>query len=166
MANGCLIDMKIKGKKEDVKAAVEKITNENIFYRTDICSYDDGEEDGEYAELLCGDCAWSIYSCMLDDNGDRFTTLPELSYKYDLNIEAWGQGTGFGFQEHYLYKDGVEIENEKREYDECWIEDYEPTFEVMLEYYPDITRKEYDELNNSDEPYKKGGFENYCTWNI
>lgn len=141
MANNCYYEMKVKGNKEDCNRLFKILNYEdNEYYLARIFSVDIIDEEDDRI-TLCGDCAWSVYTCMCegsvgtykkfdeevrDDKGRLMTTIAYLSDILNLEIEVISDEPGMGFSEHLCYKNGEEIVND------C--EDYPPE-EVM---YPDL----------------------------
>lgn len=97
---------------------------------------------------MCGDCAWSVYSCMCeggigtyckpgeeqkDKEGRFLTTIANLSALLNLEIEIVSDEPGMAFSEHYYYKNGEEIVGD------CI--DYPPEDEM----YPDLGNRDIDE---------------------
>ena len=165
MPNECLYSMRVKGKTKNVDEFVHIIQadyNEvsKHFWRifaADVCS--EKEENGIKTVDITGDCAWSVHSCMRDGFGsynndfktgkrnEKGTTLKEQSKLLNLEIEVYSSEPGMAFQEHYLYKDGEELENECVEYSEIYFED-EADFNKEKEqgFYKDYT---WDDVNEN-----------------
>lgn len=121
MANLCWIDMHIQGKKEDIKK-LEKALQEDGKYRIGRGAYGsfEYEEDGA---VFMGECKWSLNSALIDSaismkthpelwafsedvSNITFITLVEAGRLFSLDIEAYTEEEGIGFQEHILIKDG------------------------------------------------------------
>lgn len=95
--------------------------------------------NAEDYEMLCidygGTCAWNVGSTLacnlVEDNvGPLVTNLQRESELLALDIEVFSEEPGWGFQEHYLYKQGWEIKNEILPYEDIYNEktdEYERT---------------------------------------
>lgn len=131
MPNICYYSMRIQGKSNDVEEVVKTI---KAYYNYDTLEFshtqhlfrvfeadiiEDYEEDDIRSVQIDGECAWSVYSCMMsgkhtyydifkDDFKDDFrgTTLTKLSKETHTMIEVFSEEIGVGFQEHYLIKHG------------------------------------------------------------
>lgn len=139
MANNCEYVMRVKGASKDVDSFVTLIQAEydevpKHFWRVftaDVMSYDDECGDNETKIVdICGDCAWSVHSCMCEgvgtyssDNSETSTSLREQSELLDLEIEVFSSEPGIGFQEHFLFKQGKEFLNECVDYSEMYFQD-------------------------------------------
>lgn len=130
MPNFCNFEMKVIGTEKNLEEFCKVLkANYNVgdknnpvhMYRIfEVNEYDHEKlENGLYASYFFGQCAWSIYACMTDGsyyvddyNG---TTLKELSEKLNLVIEVNSTEDGMGFQEHYIYRNGVALVEESTE---------------------------------------------------
>lgn len=135
MPNYCNYEMKIIGSKKAIQRVVECLeANYNYdegkpshkhFFRVFECYVEDLEDngDGTFTQFLCGDCAWSVYSCMCSGDytyfndgkksfGENFmgTTLQEQSQ--DCEIEVFSEEEGMQFSEHYIFKNGECLVND------------------------------------------------------
>ena len=163
MANDCMVDLVVRGRKECVKE-FDKIITADYDYSAMEFSHKPhfnrlrGVDHADYSEYglmaiqsYVVDCAWSAEVCFmkgdctyyggreakrLEDGTPNYSTnLEDVSKQYDLDIELWSQESGFEFEEHILIKKGEVIENEVYEYHEYYIEDYS-TYNDFLEDYP------------------------------
>ncbi len=120
MANWCSFDMMVRGKPKDVDTFYRYMTDYDgspkyfaRIFRAEI-EGDSVSADGARTVRISGDCAWSVWSCMCDGpdtyysgNGDgRLTCLREASSELCLEVEIRSTEPGFGFWEHYHYKNG------------------------------------------------------------
>lgn len=130
MANDCEYEMRITGSKETIERVFQCLTGDynyeegkpshEHFFRIFSATKEEltENEDGTYTQVIYGDCAWSVASCMLDgafsyyecvkkDHPEIFmgTTLKEQSK--DCIIEVFSEEPGMGFSEHYIFKNGV-----------------------------------------------------------
>lgn len=115
MANNCYFEMKIVGSGNDVFKFFNNIKNKKItcrIYSIDV--YEENLLDG-YIKTY-GDCAWSVYSAMID--------YPEfMSAIQNLTVEIYGSEPGGGFQEHYIIENGKFIKDEEASYMELCEDD-------------------------------------------
>lgn len=153
MANLCSFSMIIVGNKKENIDLFCNIMNQNgttWMGRGAEASIDNIEEiDGRYRAELSGWCKWSVEAAMIDNaismrnepeiwsghgydsNGNklRFITLYEACEELDLDMEVFSEEPGCGFQEHYLFRNGVLEKDESCDYSEEYDEDteeYEP----------------------------------------
>lgn len=136
MANDCLFDMRIKGKKDSILRVIECLKagynyyegqpkHKHFFRIFDVYDEDNimDNGDGTFTANLWGYCAWSVHSCMLEgvhtyyndckkNHPDIFmgTNLGEQSK--DCEIEVFSEEEGMCFSEHYYFKNGIRMVNE------------------------------------------------------
>lgn len=182
MPNYCGYDMKVVGKKENVKEFV-KIMKANYDYPSMKFGFDRHmggrvygahaekpvkNEDGSYSVIIIGYCAWSVARCMFNGGyyrslknryGDecRSTTVPIESERLGLDIEIYSGESESCLMEHYLVRKGKIICNE-----------YEDWYEYCLNGYKSKEEAEEDlDIEITDEEWKiggyisRGGFENW-----
>ena len=139
MPNYCDYEMKIKGSKNAIKRVLDclnadynygegKPSHQHFFrvFQAEETRPIKRNEDGTYTQYVYGYCAWSVSSCMLDggfsyyqlvkkDHPEIFmgTTLTEQSK--DCEIEVFSEEPGMGFSEHYIFKNGECLCEEKCE---------------------------------------------------
>lgn len=189
MPNYCHYSMMIQGRSRavgDVIKAVKADYNyiENTFsYKKHLFRVFDADiaqthqKDGIRTAIINGECAWSVYSCMLagphtyyDDLKKRFpdefrgTTIFELSRDHNVIIEVFGEEPGEGFQEHYLIKFGTMMVDETTKY--CEITDDElaeknVTIEEYLDQFNDYFGITYTmkDVEKDGDFYRIGGFD-------
>lgn len=121
MANNCFYNMRIKGAEKDVKEFIDILTYKHPdklhfarIFSAEIVQTD--SRDNLYIADICGDCAWSVYSCMFTGPMSYYTshhkadsTLSNISIeskRLHLDIEIYSTKIGMGFAEHYLIKQG------------------------------------------------------------
>lgn len=168
MANNCMYDLKVAGKKEDVEEFISELRYEapRSFARIFSAeSLDFGTlSDGRYYAYIGGDCAWSVYSCMFRGDIGTYASkdnelldLAEESARLNLDVEIYSTETGIGFSEHYHYDCGEEIANEECDYHEYYYapEAYE-SFDEFKKCYDIPETITEDDLEN--ECYITGGF--------
>lgn len=149
MANLCSFIMRVKGRADNLRKFDNIIVNSEVSYPKEKyfrrCEFElltDPEillniEDDEILYIdYSGTCAWSVGYAMaynnpnfvLIENDALATNLQRESELLALDIEVFSEEGGCGFQEHYLYKEGWQIENETVDFEEIYNEetdDYE-----------------------------------------
>lgn len=112
MANYCYYEMKVTGKKENIDRLINILQYKDDEYKlARIFSADVVDRKDTYA-FICGDCAWSIHSCMgigegtYSKDNDEITNIKYLSKVLGLKIEILSDEPGMGFCEHYFYDNG------------------------------------------------------------
>lgn len=127
MANNCFYDMHVRGSIDNVDQFLDILQYKHHKYQfsrvfgADVYDFEvQSNEEGSFATaMVYGDCAWSVAVCMTDCDWSyqlsipkyEMTTLQNMSRQLNLDIEVWSEEPGMGFQEHYLYKNGVEVLN-------------------------------------------------------
>ena len=185
MPNYCGYQMRIQGKPNDVAEVIKVIqadynydtmqfSADNHLFRVFEADISEDTTDGDYRDVvLGGSCAWSVFSCMMEGDGtyysslkseygDKFrgTTLVELSKRYNVMIEVYGEESGCEFQEHYLIHNGELLVDDCVKYIELYkeyLEEDETTLEEVLKesgFTMDDVTDEYDY-------YRIGGFESW-----
>ncbi len=168
MPNLCVFSMKIKGTEENCRKWLELLkgnTDEAHFYRMDdiYTSVEEGTEES-FVMVIHGVCAWSLETCCRASGYSHGVDLFAVNTKrFSLAMEAWGEETGMGFQEHYVYKNGECLKEECEDYTEFWWDrEAYPIYEDLLSEFPDAPEKE-----KFVEDYAGvGGFEGYGEWTI
>lgn len=164
MANLCSFSMKIKGSKRENLLTFCEIMEQkgNVWMGrgaeicTDIDKNIEDNEDGTYSLQIEGWCKWSIRAALISDAMSMrtkpedwsfgsveykemtFFTLFEACKELELQMEAYSEEPGGGFQEHLSYIDEVELvettpwHEEWNEEKEDWISEggYEWNFEI------------------------------------
>lgn len=154
MANVCDFELVVYGKKKDVDRCI------NIFMgksRRQLCRIDDIQVDDiqqinqDYCKaFIVGTCAWSVYTSMMsgvltyyselsknDSSSSSKITIPEISAKYNLDIEIYSKETGMGVAEHYQISKGDIILAEDAPYNEYYIEGFK-TYEDFCNYWSEF----------------------------
>ena len=180
MANNCFFTMHVKGKKENVDEFFTELRDyEHIPHFWRVFSADrldlQTDPDGTVVAEIIGDCAWSVYCCMLDGAGTYAHDCPEVSTslqkeseRLSLAIEVFSEESGAEFQEHYHYEDGEEIANEDVKWESYWFDEdrYDtPTREEKFAAFlkeNDLSAKDYslEDLDDCDCVHS-GGFGYY-----
>lgn len=123
MPNWCNYEMRVRGKKEKIEELQKIMTDNKLprhFHRVSIDDVIDfNQKDGSFITHIIGQCAWSVYSCMFEgdctyqnDDPKASTSLQKESERLELEIEVFSDEPGIGFQEHYHYDCGEELDNE------------------------------------------------------
>lgn len=118
-----------------MQADYDAFTNTKHFWRIGFADVyyetEDNINDIKFV-YICGDCAWSVHSCMrrglgtyAKDDDEHSTSLAEQSELLNLEIEVFSSEPGVGFQEHYLYKNGEETIDDVEDYTETYFENEE-----------------------------------------
>ena len=135
MANDCFYSLKAKGNAKDLTRLLNIPRNEDREYALSrIFSAELGKLK-EDTILINGTVAWSVSSCMFDEEmfdeeisyiaqyGSKFrdsetlkrTTIDRLAKLLHIKVEIWSEEYEVGFQEHYIVNEYGEIElNESR----------------------------------------------------
>lgn len=141
MANNCFYNMRIKGAEKDVKEFIDILTYKHPdklhfarIFSAEIVQTD--SRDNLYIADICGDCAWSVYSCMCTGPMSYYmshhkadSTLSNISIeskRLHLDIEIYSTEIGMGFAEHYLIKQGNTEIDEEVKYNEYYYDDIDP----------------------------------------
>lgn len=145
MANNCFYNLKAVGKKESIKELIDMLNYQHkdgisfarIFSADVVDEWD--LEDGRSAVWVYGDCAWSVYSCMMEGEHTYYssskakcptlTTITLASAKLDLDVEIYSTEPGIGFAEHYLIKKGEIVISDETDYLECYFDEGEEEFD-------------------------------------
>lgn len=165
MANNCDYLMKLVGRPDKVEELVNRLTHRNdkgfgrIF---DLYEISNKTQNGICEYECCGDCAWSIFSSIIDIGENNVVNATD-----ELNVvmEIYSQEPGFAFQEHYIISKGQILKDEVVEW-QNW-------------YYPELDEKnkehvckllacsleEIEKNAESNDGYVScGGFDNYGEW--
>lgn len=162
MANECYFEMRVKGKTTDVDNFIKTMVTDKAskrfrgIYTADV--YDEQSDGRHKTADICGDCAWSVNSCMIDPGARKntgITTLKNQSRLLRLEIEVYGSEPGMGFQEHYLYQNGMEMQYKAVDYHELYFAD-EKEFNSSMEA-GEIEGYTWDDVDEGGY-IKTGGF--------
>lgn len=163
MANNCYFEIKVKGKKEGLDFIKDNIRDMGRIFECGVVDKPEGfEEDILH---MYGDCAWSVQNAILDNK-----KLQKEIANRKLDCEIFSEESGFGFAEHYLWKDGVLWKEECEDFYEWSLDDIaeadEETKEEIFKKFEDfgVTRDNYLEEANDEGWIRLGGF-NY-DWEI
>lgn len=181
MANLCSYEMKVVGKKENIKEFI-KVMQSNYDYNLMKFDFDrhiggrvfevncneiQTRNDGLYETYIVGSCAWSVSSCMLDGgsyynlikkiHGEkcRSTTLEIESKSLDLDIEVFSTEAGMCFAEHYLIRKGFLEIAERAPYYEYLLSDFQTKESAEEELGIEISDEEWE---RGDDWICRGGF--------
>ena len=177
MANICDFSMMVKGKRDDIEAFYNAMSQNGNIYMGRGAEAEIEYEDEENCALINGWCKWSVQSAMVDNAIDmrshpdswywgegidasklEFITLFEACNKWNLDMEVYSEECGCCFQEHFVVVDGDLICDECVDYHEYCIDDYETKDEAEKELRIKITDEEW---NSGDSFISRGGFENW-----
>lgn len=168
MANLCDFSIKIRGTKASCEkwlALMESYEKEQHFYRMEdvYVSEADGTEE-EYFMVLHGCCAWSLETCCRASGYSEGVDLFAVHTKeLNLVMEAWGEETGMGFQEHYIYQNGICLTDECADYYEYfWDREAYPAYEDLKKDNPDAP----EESAFIEDVAGVGGINGYGEWNM
>lgn len=109
MANYCEFDMRVAGKREDTNELVTLLEHKGTgetegFGRIyELCVTNERDEGGLSFADLSGDCAWSIYSALIEEPGINLLTETR---RLQLTLEAYSREPGLCFAEHYIISNG------------------------------------------------------------
>ena len=122
MANFCEFDMRVVGKRENINELISLLNYEGTgeidgfgrIYELNVTN--EYDEDGLSSADLSGDCAWSIYSGLIEDG------LLNETKRLHLVLEAYSREPGMGFAEHYIISGGEIVGNEVVDYNEYHVD--------------------------------------------
>ena len=179
MANLCDFDMRIQGKKGNIRKFCDALQqNGNTWIgrgSEGVISYDDGsaKDDEIVGATFNGWCKWSVQSALIGcalqmrNNPEKWNfteeeratlhimTLLEASKQYSLDIEVFSREPGCSFSEHMLIRQGeIEID-EVTEYYEYFLDEYETKEQAEEEYGISITDEEW----RMQDCISRGGFD-------
>lgn len=185
MPNYCNYSMCVVGKQRENVEEFIKVMQADYDYGKMEFSYDrhlfrvfEAEcneivecDDGIFAVVINGYCAWSVASCMFDGgyyrsfkeeygSNSRGTTLFIESKKLNLNIEVYSEESGMCFQEHYIIMNGELTCEESVDWEEVWVEDYETKEEAEEDLEITITDEEWA-IGLEEGYFTRGGFKNW-----
>ena len=169
MPNLCDYDMRVEGKKDNVEKLLRIMKYEEPIHMYRIFSaeiYDSKRKSEDvYVVSICGDCAWSVYVCMLEGNSCYYqgepdgTSLLQLTKELNLKIEIFSSEPGIGFQEHYFIDKGKLIVDEEADYNEFWFDEENLSKEeIEEEINRPITDEEFKDYL-SEGYFSRGGFD-------
>ena len=173
MANYCMVDMCVYGKRKDIDAFIKDLcldengreTDQGILsnYMFDLYNEDTyihkinnyNIYDDIVSVVLRGSCKWSItYAFDIDK-------LKEISKKYKILIDIYGEESGCAFIEEHVFLDGEKIHERIGDYFCYDLSDYE-SYEDFIKKVPfaDIEIDEFNEMRENDEWYEYREFSN------
>lgn len=143
MANVCIYSMTIKGELQDIKEFrkimeykhPDKLCFSRVFEDSIYDEKHPKTKDNKYIDTFYGECAWSVYTCMLDgentyynknkDNKNtnyKITNVLLESKRLNLEIEIYSEEYGYNFEEYFYIKNGELIEHAEEDVDRKWDE--------------------------------------------
>ena len=170
MANNCFYDIKVRGNKEGVNRLVNLFEASNTAEKTPCIGrvysayvYDRQENETEAYVCISGDCAWSVLAAIIGFTKEN--ALEQCLREYKLDAECYSEEPGVGFMEHFLWKDGVRIEETCTDFTEVNVEDLEEDLDDSDWFFEDehvkilgITKENYKNFANDDGYIRIGGF--------
>lgn len=141
MANTCLYEMRLAGKRQDVIDVLhiihgdgppieveDEYANPKTGEKTTVsaientfvgrCGYDSSqikiiEKDGMMYADLDDECAWSVVSAMMKESNRPTArkSLEDLAEEYDVKMEVYSVEYGVGFSEYYFFPGKDIVEN-------------------------------------------------------
>lgn len=159
MANSCYFSMRITGSKAACEEFSEVLSfrRERRFYGLyeSECTFK-GVMGNNYIMEFNGECAWSVDSSLMKEQGASYTTLEFESRKLNLMIEVYSTESSNEFAEHALYESGVRIKYECVDYSELyWDESDYPNIEDLNAHYGTTYLEEDFDMNGY---HIEGGF--------
>ena len=180
MPNYCYYQMKVVGSKKSIQNVIDtlkadydymagKPEHKHLFRVFEANESEIQRVGNKYCVYITGECAWSVYSCMLSGvhtyyNDIKFrhldifmgTTLAELSK--DCKIEVFSEEEGMEFSEHYIFENGECLTD-----DTCDVQQvgYNEKGEISADIDWDKYEGDYVCLN----PHREGMTEDYL-WEI
>lgn len=173
MANYCMVDICVYGKRKDIDTFIKDLcldengreTNQGIlsnyifdlYYRDTyihkINNYNIYEDI--VSAVLEGSCRWSInYAFDMDK-------LKEMSKKYKILIDMYGEESGCAFVEEHIFLDGEKIHECVGDYF-CFELSNCESYEDFIKEVPfaEIDIDEFNEMKENDEWYEYREFGN------
>ena len=159
MANSCYFSMRITGSKAACEEFSEVLSfrRERRFYGLYEleCTFK-GVMGDDYIMEFNGECAWSVDSSLMKEQGASYTTLEFESRKLNLMIEVYSTESSNEFAEHTLYENGVRIKYECVDYSELYWDQFEyPTIAALNAHYKCAYSEEDFDMNGY---HIEGGF--------
>lgn len=173
MANYCMVDMCVYGKRKDIDAFIKDLcldengceTDQGILsnYMFDLYNRDTyihkinnyNIYDDIVSVVLGGSCKWSVTYAFDTDK------LKEISKKYKILIDIYGEESGCAFVEEHVFLDGEKIYERIGDYFCYELSNYE-SYEDFIKEVPfaDIDIDEFNEMKENDEWYEYREFGN------
>ena len=176
MANICSFSMCVKGKRiSDIEQFYDAMSQNGNIYMGRGAEAEIKYAAGKVRAYIDGWCKWSIQSALIDNaismrweperwafhgvnvNELEFVTLLEATKKWNLVVEVYSEEPGCEFQEHYIFDNGIIVEDECVEYCEFWLDDYDTKEEAEEAFGFKITDEEWE----SGDIICRGGFEEW-----
>lgn len=168
MANICDFSMFVIGEKDNIEKLYDALNQEgNIWIGRGVADADiliEVYSNQHHSAVINGWCKWSVQSALIDNaismrSGNRrwsfgnvdvskleFITLKEASEKWNLVIEVYSAEDGIGFQEHYVFDNGVVVVDECVDWRAGWdISDYDSRRDFEEDYDIEITDEEWED---------------------
>ena len=179
MANNCYYELRAKGEPENLRELASILGaagfggSENTPYFSRVFDsnvVDEGTIDKGTITVV-GDCAWSVYACMLPGEHayyNRFKDSDKLvsnllieTKRLGLVVEVYAEEYGYGFQEHIIVDNGNLKLNESVDAEEVYPEGRFDTLEEANEYVASVSKNAKgftQEQFDNDECIVIGGY--------
>ncbi len=162
MANNCLFDARISGKKKNVEEFIKMLQHKDEYKADGLGSVFSCEiADDMVLELandediisvdVFGDCAWSINSAM---RNKHCRNLESETKRLNVVFEAYSSEPGCQFQEYVLVDRGQVLRDDCVDYEEYWVQEYDTIEEFNEEYDKNFT----EDMVNDNGDVCIGGF--------
>lgn len=167
MANNCLFDMRISGKRENALELIKMMQwkgeyEHNGLGRIFSCEtpYKFEEYKDGYGHIdVFGDCAWSVLCAMMA--GYREISLESETKRLNLVVEVYSSEPGCCFQEHFVIDRGCVLTSECVDYEEHWVSGYDS----LEAYNKDNETNFTEDMINESGDICIGGFgDRYMNW--
>lgn len=184
MPNYCRFTMAVAGYHSNVDAFINvlnyKDENHQMYRVFEADVYDRVDINLWSKAYITGDCAWSVYVCMLPGFGTYFSDDFEYTFKsivnhkeikfigtnclleakrLNLTIEIYSEEPGMQFCECYkILPNGILSVDKQGKFESWWIEDYQSYNDMVEDYTIDghpnpipFTEEEFNELKENGD---------------
>lgn len=173
MANYCMVDMCVYGKRKDIDAFIKDLCLDDNDCKTNQGILSNYTFDLQYMDMyihkinnyniygdtvsavFTGSCKWSInYSFDMEE-------LKKISKKYKILIDIYGEESGCAFIEEHVFLDGEKIHERVGDYFCYDLLNYESYEDFIREVpFADIEIDEFNEMRENDVWYEYREFNN------
>lgn len=166
MANNCGYQAKVVGPTEEsIKAFIRAMRWEGEYEECGVgrvfeCDAEEIEKrESDYACMIYGDCAWSVYSAMINSICRTLpNSLPKITKDLGITVEFYSEECGCEFQEHIIYDKGVEKLCDCVKYIEVFIGDgletFQEDYETDLDFDEYFAQEEFKEMLGDGETWR------------
>lgn len=161
MANNCLFDARLSGKKKNVEEFIKILQHKDEYKADGLGRVFSCEVDSEALEFskdndiisvdVFGDCAWSIKSSM---RSKEWRNLESETKRLNVVFEAYSSEPGCGFQEHILVDRGEVVIDDCVDYEEYWVDECDTIEEYNAKHNTNFT----EDMINDNGDVCFGGF--------